>query len=333
VDARGRPLPSAAIPHLLRGWLHYDANRLDEAREATEQGRALLRLAFRETLLTPLEIELPALLHEAAGETEEALAVVHAGQERAIRQQYRQAIQAAGRIEADLLLRHDRLDDVRRWAAGEAILARENNRDVEQVFGATYDAIYLTYARLLLAEERADEARALLDPLAASARAGQRGRSLIAIRLLQAVAAAEPLPPLLAAVQQAAAEAYLRPIIDECSFPAHGPRLVALLQQQAVHAAAPAFVDAVLAAFPAATTAADEAPATATTTLLEPLTEQEEVVLRLLVAGMSNREIAEELVITVGTAKWHVHNVYQKLNVGSRAEAVARAYEANLLDP
>lgn len=322
VDARGRPLPSAAIPHLLRAWLHYDANQLDEAREGAEESQALLHVAFRETLLTPLEIELPVLLYEAAGETEQALAAVRAGQERATRQQYRQAIQAVRRIKADLLLRHDDLAPVRRWAASETILNQDSARDVAQIFGATYDAIYLTYARLLLAEDRAEEAVALLDPLAASAEAGQRGRNLISIRLLQAVAAAAPLPPLLAAVQQAATESYLRLIIDECAFPAHGPRLVALLQQQAVHDAAPAFVDAVLAALPVATA----------TALPEPLTAQEEVVLRLLVAGMSNREIAEELVITVGTAKWHVHNVYQKLNVSSRAEAVARAYEAKLLD-
>ncbi|MCB9160928.1 MAG: helix-turn-helix transcriptional regulator, partial [Caldilineaceae bacterium] len=42
--------------------------------------------------------------------------------------------------------------------------------------------------------------------------------------------------------------------------------------------------------------------------------------------GHSNQEIADALVITLGTAKWHVHNIYQKLGVGSRAEAIARAH-------
>ena len=57
---------------------------------------------------------------------------------------------------------------------------------------------------------------------------------------------------------------------------------------------------------------------------------QELEVLRYLTAGLSNREIADELVITTGTAKWHVHNVYSKLGVHSRVEAILRAQELGL---
>ena len=62
----------------------------------------------------------------------------------------------------------------------------------------------------------------------------------------------------------------------------------------------------------------------------DPLTEQELRILHLIVAGKSNREIAEELVISVGTAKWHVHNILQKLGVGNRPQAIARARELGL---
>ncbi len=55
--------------------------------------------------------------------------------------------------------------------------------------------------------------------------------------------------------------------------------------------------------------------------LIEPLTEQEQRVLRLLAAGLSNSEIAEELIISVNTVKTHVRNIYGKLNVKSREEA------------
>ena len=54
-------------------------------------------------------------------------------------------------------------------------------------------------------------------------------------------------------------------------------------------------------------------------------------VLRLIAAGLSNREIAETLVIALSTAKNHVRNVYGKLDVHSRTQAVARAKELGLL--
>jgi LuxR family maltose regulon positive regulatory protein len=60
------------------------------------------------------------------------------------------------------------------------------------------------------------------------------------------------------------------------------------------------------------------------------LSEQELRVLKLIVAGKSNAEIADELVISVGTAKWHVHNVLQKLGVGNRPQAIARARQLGI---
>jgi LuxR family maltose regulon positive regulatory protein len=55
--------------------------------------------------------------------------------------------------------------------------------------------------------------------------------------------------------------------------------------------------------------------------LIEPLSPQEQRVLRLLVAGYSNPEIAEALVVSTNTVKTHVGNIYRKLNVKSRKEA------------
>jgi LuxR family maltose regulon positive regulatory protein len=65
--------------------------------------------------------------------------------------------------------------------------------------------------------------------------------------------------------------------------------------------------------------------------LAEPLTDREREVLCLVVAGLSNREIADQLVITVGTAKRHVSNIYAKLGAHSRARAIARARELSLV--
>jgi LuxR family maltose regulon positive regulatory protein len=65
--------------------------------------------------------------------------------------------------------------------------------------------------------------------------------------------------------------------------------------------------------------------------LVEPLTEREMEVLRLMAAGLSNREIAAQLVLAMGTVKAHLHNIYGKLGVRGRTQAAARARELSLL--
>jgi LuxR family maltose regulon positive regulatory protein len=65
--------------------------------------------------------------------------------------------------------------------------------------------------------------------------------------------------------------------------------------------------------------------------LVEPLTEREFEVLRLLADGSSNGDIAKKLVLTVSTVKTHAHNIYAKLGVSSRAQAIKRAASLELL--
>jgi len=68
-------------------------------------------------------------------------------------------------------------------------------------------------------------------------------------------------------------------------------------------------------------------PATA-----EPLTKREREVLTLMAQGMTNPQIAEQLVISPSTVQFHVHNILGKLGVGTRTEAVAMAIQSKLID-
>ncbi len=65
--------------------------------------------------------------------------------------------------------------------------------------------------------------------------------------------------------------------------------------------------------------------------LAHSLTRRELEVLKWIAAGMSNQEIAQELVITHGTVKWYVSQIYEKLSVRSRTQAIARARELSVL--
>jgi DNA-binding NarL/FixJ family response regulator len=97
----------------------------------------------------------------------------------------------------------------------------------------------------------------------------------------------------------------------------------------------PSITRKVLAEFSRLATASGEKPAPktgrSTPFLSEPLTDRELEVLRALARGLSNREIAEQLVITEGTVKNHVSNLIAKLEVRDRTQAVLKAQELGLI--
>jgi LuxR family maltose regulon positive regulatory protein len=65
--------------------------------------------------------------------------------------------------------------------------------------------------------------------------------------------------------------------------------------------------------------------------LVEPLSAREMTILSNMAARLSNREIAVELYLSVNTVKWYAHNIYSKLGVGNRREAVVKARELGIL--
>ena len=58
--------------------------------------------------------------------------------------------------------------------------------------------------------------------------------------------------------------------------------------------------------------------------LIEPLSERETEVLECLAKGFTNKQIANELFITIGTVKTHLYNIYQKMGVKNRSQAILR---------
>jgi LuxR family maltose regulon positive regulatory protein len=199
-----------------------------------------------------------------------------------------------------------------------------------------YPGEYATLARVFIAQGRFLEALDLLEQMQAVAEeTGRHGRLLESLMLRALALSAQghteqALPPLVRALSLAEPGGYVRTFADE------GTPIAQLLTLVKARGMAPeeAYVDKLLAAIgfeerpgqPAAR------PRQASTfPLIEPLSERELEVLSLVAAGLSNREIAAKLVIAEGTVKKHLHNIFGKLNVRSRTQAVMRASELGLL--
>jgi len=122
---------------------------------------------------------------------------------------------------------------------------------------------------------------------------------------------------------------YVRIFADEAS-------PMARLLQEAVRRGvtrgiAPEYANKLLAALGVAEYSEEPHPYPHTQPLPEPLSERELEVLRLLNTHLSSTEIAERLYITPNTARYHIKNIYGKLDVHSRSDAVQRARELGLL--
>jgi ATP/maltotriose-dependent transcriptional regulator MalT len=110
--------------------------------------------------------------------------------------------------------------------------------------------------------------------------------------------------------------------------------MAGLLYQLAEERVAPKYVRQVLAAFPEARAEGDpvrQIRQASRSALVEPLTRRESEILLLLARHLTNQEIADTLVISSLTVKKHTINIYQKLGVNSRAQAVAQARALGIL--
>ena len=216
---------------------------------------------------------------------------------------------------------------------GEALgWAREQGLSVEDDLSYLREFEHITLARVLLARyaaERAEasmhEATRLLERLLRAAEEGARTGSVLEILVLQALArqARGDIPAALAALQGALTvaepEGYVRIFVDE------GPPMASLLRAAAKQGIAPSYVRRLLAAV---SNTEDSTPVSQG--LIEPLSERELDVLRLLGTDLDGPEIARELIVSLNTVRTHTKNIYTKLAVTNRRAAVRRAAELGL---
>jgi LuxR family maltose regulon positive regulatory protein len=122
---------------------------------------------------------------------------------------------------------------------------------------------------------------------------------------------------------------FIRPFLDL------GPEIPGLLVRLSQRGVAPVYIARILAAFPQQRIDEKrlEVADGADTSTVEPLTPRELDVLALLARGLTNKEIAKQLVISHGTVRQHVYNLFQKLHVNNRLQAVKKATDLGVRFP
>ena len=232
---------------------------------------------------------------------------------------------------ARMWIAQGRLPDAFGWVAAQGLTAAD-----ELTYLREFE--HVTLARALLARCRIDgstdagqQAWALLQRLLAAADEGGRTGTSIEILLLQALTGqalarqsrgnlVSSLEPLERALVLAEPQGYVRIFIDE------GEQMLALLNAAGQRGIASGYVHRLLA-----TTGAEPMQPKGESGLVEPLSDRELDVLRLLASDLAGPDIARELVLSLNTVRTHTKNIYTKLGVSSRRAAVSRAMELDLL--
>jgi LuxR family maltose regulon positive regulatory protein len=213
-------------------------------------------------------------------------------------------------------------------------LKPEDEIDFSSPAGYVRETEYSDLARALIALGRAGEALPLLERLLEAAQSMGRQGDAIRYLILRAMAfqaledKVSALDSLSQALTLAKPEGYVRIFVDE------GEPMAILLALAVSQAIAPDYAGELLAAFPEEVRQAvdfDVEMSAIAQPLVEPLSDREIEVLLLMADGLKYKEIAEKLVISLNTVRHHTRNIYGKLGVSSRAQAVARARDLNFL--
>ena len=268
-----------------------------------------------------------ARLKEAQGDLDGALALLDEAERVTVRGPLPD-VRPAAALKARVWIKQGRLDEALRWR-------REQGLSMDDDIRYTREFEHITLARVLIAADKSDreagsldEATRLLGRLLQAAQTGGRLGSAIQILVLQALAfqAQDNLPHALAALERALTlaepEGYVRIYVDE------GEAMRLLIEKQSHNRDHPlsGYADKLLAAF----TQPKSALIHQKSDMIEPLSERELEVLKLLRSELSGPEIAQQLIVSLNTLRTHTKNIFNKLGVNNRRAAIRRAEELDL---
>jgi LuxR family maltose regulon positive regulatory protein len=327
IGPSGRALPVAGFPLVKLGDLAREWNDLEAAGRYLQKGVRLCAQLGQADVQAEGYVAL-ARLKLAQGDVQEALSALQKADEIAQNVQIDPWITCwADECRLRLWLSAGNLAAATHWAQSSGL-------SVDGDLSYQYDLHHINLARVLIAQGANLEALGLLARLLAAAEKAGWVHQQIKILVLQALAlqARGDDEGALAALERALSLAgpgrYVRVFVDE------GAPMARLMRQAAERGIA--FADRLLSVFEldAALPAAVSVPPSPVTrrpsALVEPLSERELEILRLIADGMTNRQVGETLFISVGTVKAHTSNIYGKLGVRSRTQAVARARELGI---
>jgi LuxR family maltose regulon positive regulatory protein len=330
--ASGRFLPfNAGEAHLGIAQVLYARNEIDDALEHALEAVDLTRqiVEFR---MPSFALATLARIRQAVGEADAALDAINEASRMFPWEDVDPMWYPAPTERARLLLAQGRIEEAVRWV-------KERSLTEDEQLSYPREGDFLVLARVLLAQSEPGRALRLLERLGALAEAQGRRESVIEIQALRALALQAAgdhqgaLGSLGTALSFACPEGYIRVFADE------GPPMAALLRSfigarrrgrlEAGSGAAREHLSRVIKAFGPA----DEAKKRDAGTIApsEALTARELEVLSFIATGRRNREIADELVVTLETVKKHISHIFDKLDASNRTEAVIRARELGLI--
>jgi LuxR family maltose regulon positive regulatory protein len=329
-----QPLPVAALSISALGQVLYEWDQLDEAETCFLQGIDLAR-KIGNTFALLSSLQNLGSLYWIRGDRTSALQ---------LRQQTEEVVLGSPPIPAStakitaqqvhMYLRMGEVQSAVRWL-------QEHVEVTETPYAAELMAI--AQARIYLAQGDAQKAYRQLQPALHAARVAGRWGVVIELLTLQAMALSfqHKLRPALVALEQALKlaepEVYARIFLDEGEPMARLLRSAYRSKERERKIYKAKLLEGLM---PADATRPSVPPDISSShfvdrdaLLIDPLSDRELEVLQLIAAGYSNQEIGEKLVITVGTVKAHTSNIFNKLNVRSRTQAVSKAVELHLLRP